>query len=214
VQRINDGASMTDLAEEHGIEIIKYGRGIQHLITLKTGGRDPATRPEIYIFWGASGTGKTRKATSDYTDAYIITKPNSDGNLWWDGYQGQETVILDEFYGWIKYDMLLRLLDRYPIQVPVKGGFVKLRAHRWILTSNKPWTDWYPNIDDTSALKRRIQEWGQVTEFKVLKAKDCSFNNKEHIRRLEKRMQNNDVFHEDNGAVHADHAVEDAFAFM
>lgn len=189
---------MADLAETHGIEIIKYGKGIQQLITLKTGNRDPETEPEIFIYWGASGTGKTRKATSEYPDAYIITKPNSDGNLWWDGYSGQDTVIIDEFYGWIKYDLLLRLLDRYPIQVPIKGGFVKLRAHRWILTSNKPWKEWYPNIDNTSALERRINEWGKVTEFKVIAKRDNTFNNKERIARLEARMTQQDKTTEDN----------------
>ncbi|KAL0152209.1 hypothetical protein M9458_051932 [Cirrhinus mrigala] len=49
---------------------------------------------------------------------------------WWDGYDGQDNVIIDDFYGWIAYDELLRVCDRYPCKVPVKGAFVEFVA-KW-----------------------------------------------------------------------------------
>lgn len=67
----------------------------------------------------------------------MCTKPNADGNLWLDGYHGQKTIIFDEFYGWIKYDLLLRICDRYPLQLPIKGGFVQCQATTFVFTSNK-----------------------------------------------------------------------------
>lgn len=162
------------LADDHGVEIIKYNKGIQALIDLKRTGRDANTKPTIIIYWGDSGTGKTRKATEDFPDAYILSKPNKDGNVWWDGYQGEETIILDEFYGWVPYDTILRVCDRYPLRVPFKGGYHKLKATRIIFTSNKPWTDWYPGIDDTSAFERRIKEFGNITHFKKLETRDVN----------------------------------------
>lgn len=174
VERINGGANIEEIAEEHGVEVVKYHRGLQFLIGLKDRHRDPNVEPEIRIYWGESGTGKTRKAIEEFPDAYILTKPNKDGNVWFDNYRGQKTVIIDEFYGWIPYDMLLRMCDRYPLQVPFKGGFVKFQATRTIFTSNKPWKEWYPNIDDTSAFERRIREFGTITEFKKLVDRDVT----------------------------------------
>lgn len=171
---MDEGSSYDDLARTHGEQFIKYFKGIQARFGALAVDRDPNVAPEILVYWGASGTGKTRKAVGDWPDAYILTKPNKDGNVWFDGYQGQETVILDEFYGWIPYDLLLRMCDRYPLRVPIKGGTVKFAATRVVFTSNKPWKEWYPHIDDTSAFERRIREFGKVTEFKQLEARDVN----------------------------------------
>lgn len=42
--------------------------------------------------WGEPGTGKSRGVRTKYPDAFI--KSN---DIWWDGYQGEETVIIEEF---------------------------------------------------------------------------------------------------------------------
>lgn len=188
-----DGSTLADIANTFPTSFIKFNRGIERLITIKTKDRDPNVEPKILIYWGESGTGKTRKAVEEFPEAYILTKPNADGNLWWDNYSGQETVIFDEFYGWIKYDLLLRVLDRYPLQVPIKGGFCKLTATRFIFTSNKDWKDWYPNIDDTSAFERRISEWGKVTRFRKLAQWDAAevMNHAEQI--MEDQAERNEA---------------------
>lgn len=174
VDAVNDGRQIEDIADEFGVQVIKYNKGIQALIDYKRSGRSADTPPEILIYWGDSGTGKTRKATEDNPDAYILSKPNKDGQVWWDGYQGEDCVIFDEFYGWIPYDTLLRVCDRYPLRVPFKGGFHKLKATRIIFTSNKPWEEWYPGIDDKSALKRRLDEFGTITRFRKLAINDVN----------------------------------------
>ena len=33
---------------------------------------------------------------------------------WWDGYEQDKLVVMDDFYGWIKYDELLEITDHYP----------------------------------------------------------------------------------------------------
>ena len=41
--------------------------------------------------WGATGTGKSRHCRTKWPDAFI--KSN---DVWWDGYEGEETVLIEE----------------------------------------------------------------------------------------------------------------------
>lgn len=75
---------------------------------------------------------------------------------WWDGYEGQQVVIIDEFYGWLGYDFILRLTDRYPLLVETKGGTVQFVSRVVIFTSNSHPRDWYPNIRDRAPFDRRF----------------------------------------------------------
>lgn len=101
---------------------------------------------------GDSGSGKTRYAYDNYPDLY--SKPRGD---WWDGYTGQKTILLDDYYGYLPYCELLRVLDRYPYQVPIKGGFVQAQWDTVIITSNKPPGHWYKDLGLTDALRRRLK---------------------------------------------------------
>lgn len=165
---IRDGKKRDrDIFEEFPGLAFKYQRGIAACKQAYGDQRDKEKTPKIIIYWGESGTGKTRRATSEYPEAYVLSKDNGNGAIWWDGYEGQDCVVFDEFYGWVKYDMLLRVLDRYPLRVQVKGGSVEFVATTFVFTSNKPWEEWYS--DDvrgkTDALGRRIREWGTVVEM-------------------------------------------------
>lgn len=112
------------------------------------------------VFWGTTGTGKSRRAWEEATmDAY----PKDPNSKFWDGYQGQDSVVVDEFRGTISISHLLRWLDRYPVIVEVKGSSVCLRASRIWITSNLDPRKWYPEADQETvdALMRRLT----VTHF-------------------------------------------------
>lgn len=156
------GCSDLEILEEHTEVFFKYQRGLTSARRLLAPRRDPQVAPEIIIYTGESGTGKTRKAIEDNPDAYIVSKAREGKGVWWQDYKSQKTIILDEFYGWVPYDLFLRICDRYPLEVEYKGGSIQLAATKIVITSNKPWQDWYKNIDDNSALKRRIKEFGTV----------------------------------------------------
>jgi len=109
----------------------------------------------VEVFWGATGTGKSRRAWHEAgVDAYAKC-PRS---KFWDGYQDQIHVVLDEFRGGIDVAHLLRWFDRYPVRVEVKGSTRPFNAERIWITSNLPVEQWYPLIDDETlaALKRRL----------------------------------------------------------
>lgn len=77
---------------------------------------------------------------------------------WWDNYNGEAVVVLDEFYGWLPYDTLLRLCDRYPLLVESKGGQIQFSATTLIITTNKRPDKWYNNVY-YPAFVRRVDHW-------------------------------------------------------
>lgn len=125
----------------------------------------PVPRPnvECYVYWGLTGLGKTRRAHEEANDPFL-KNPNT---KWWDGYQGQTDVIIDEFIGQIGYNYLLLWLDKYPCSAEIKGGNVALKATRFFITSNKPPTEWFPTLDTVSmsALRRRFTQVIHFTEM-------------------------------------------------
>lgn len=116
-----------------------------------------------YVFWGKTGTGKSRAAwESAGVDAY----PKDPNTKFWCGYQGQRSVVIDEFRGRVDISHLLRWLDRYPVIVEIKGSSVVFAATTIWITSNLDPRQWYPLADDATinALMRRLD----VTHFDSL----------------------------------------------
>lgn len=112
------------------------------------------------VFWGPTGTGKSRRA---WDEAGLDAYPKDPRTKFWCGYRGQENVIVDEFRGGIDIAHLLRWLDRYPVIVELKGASFVLSARRIWITSNVRPRDWYPELDSAtfSALERRLE----IVEF-------------------------------------------------
>lgn len=118
---------------------------------------------ECVVYWGRSGTGKSRRA---WVEAGLDAYPKDPRTKFWDGYRGQEHVVIDEFRGAIDIGHVLRWLDRYPVNVEIKGSATTLKAKKIWITSNLSPKEWYPGLDpDTlTALLRRLK----VTHFDCL----------------------------------------------
>jgi len=129
-------------AEDYGEVFVKFHRGLQHYQSLVAPpkARDFATR--VHVLWGPPGTGKSLTASWEASHSGYEVYYKSRGE-WWDGYTQQEAVVIDDFYGWIKYDELLKICDRYPYQVTVKGAYQVFYARDIWITSNSPVTEWY-----------------------------------------------------------------------
>lgn len=110
---------------------------------------------EVFVFWGAPGTGKSRRA---WEEAGLDAYPKDPCTKFWDGYQGGENVVIDEFRGEINISHVLRWFDRYPVNVECKFGAVTLRAKKIWITSNVDPREWYPGVnqDTLGALLRRL----------------------------------------------------------
>lgn len=138
MQMVKDGAPDVEIAEKYPAMWLRYHKGIEKARDLFTPHRDAQTNPKIIVILGPTGTGKSRYAFEYDPEAYW--KPQ---NQWWCGYTGQATVVLDEFYGWLPMYKVLKITDRYPESVEIKGGTVKFLAKTIIFTSNLPLKKWW-----------------------------------------------------------------------
>lgn len=155
VEQVQQNKSNLEIYEENPVGFVKWKKYIGHARNMELAKRSAKFRTvETIVLYGDAGTGKTRYAMEREKSIYIV--PDPEGNrVWFDGYEGQEAILIDDFYGWIKYHYLLRILDGYQIRLQTKGGFVHGCWNRVYITSNKHPREWY-KIGFTAALKRRI----------------------------------------------------------
>lgn len=149
---LDAGTSLKDIATAHPGSYIRYHKGIMALqAALDDTPRD--WMPSTKVFVGPTGTGKSRTAHAEAGPrAYVLCDPQG---KWWDGYHGQHAVIIDDFRGEIEFTWLLKLLDRYPMQVQTKGGWTNFKPRFIWITSNLDIELWYLNMD-IAPLRRRI----------------------------------------------------------
>lgn len=154
------GATMEQIAFEATptLQALKYAETLMKY-------RRPEARepPTVYWFWGPTGTGKTRTAVEMAgPDVWMSGRDLQ----WWDGYFGQKNVILDDLRAsTVKFPELLKILDRYPYRVPIKGSSTQLVATRIFITSPAPPELTYCGLnEDITQLKRRISV---IREFTI-----------------------------------------------
>lgn len=172
ITAIRNGSTLPALAQsgqEGAHAVTVHGRGLIMLKSNLISPRDPTKPPKVIWVCGETGVGKTRCAIefgSKLSSGYWVS---SDPDLkWFDTYFGQGLAIFDDFRAkGVKFNWLLRLLDRYPLQVPIKGGFTEWNPSFIIITTPKCPEDTFSTRfshkpEDIGQLRRRISK---VFEF-------------------------------------------------
>lgn len=120
----------------------------------------------VEYHWGKSETGKTRSIMEcyGYENVYRVTDYKNP----FDGYQGQEVILFEEFRSSLSIGNMLTYLEGYPLQLPCRyknktACFVTV----YIVSNNSLWEQ-YENIQEEypetwNAFIRRINE---VVTFK------------------------------------------------
>jgi hypothetical protein len=119
-------------------------------------------KPIVKWYYGKTGTGKTKTAYEEFSK-----EANDEDNIyfsmdtgkWWEGYDAQEYVIIDDMRGdFMKFHQLLKLLDRYPYKVETKGSTRQFLATNIIITSAYHPKRMFETREDIEQLLRRIDE--------------------------------------------------------
>lgn len=157
---IEEGKQINEIAAMNMQLYVQYFRGFKDLIRMREQEQSTTFRKvTIILLQGRTGCGKTKLAMKHAT--YI----NSGKLDWWDGYNGDRIICLDEYANQIRITDLLRILDGYQLRLPIKGGFTYARWTTVFITTNLH--ELHTNAPDEhrSALARRITCTQQAFEL-------------------------------------------------
>lgn len=144
---IDGGGTLNDCYQAHFTTTIRNYRGLYDYKKVSQS-RQREWQTVLFVYTGDPGAGKTQAALEESRvwggGTYFLNLEGGMSNkVWWDGYDGQENVIIDEWRCQMMLQDFNKLVDASPYQVPVKGGMVPMLAKRvWIL-SNWGVERWY-----------------------------------------------------------------------
>jgi len=140
---VKTGTSLQEIASEHPDTWVKFGRGITSLKLIL---EKPYEHSDVRGIWihGPPKTGKSHHARlfADAQGGYY----NKAQNKWWDGYNGEPCVILDDMDNDALHHYIKIWGDKWACTGETKGGTINIK-HKWfIITSNE-------SIEELFALK-------------------------------------------------------------
>lgn len=170
VEGLRKGKTIKEIVQDNpgAIAFVRYSKGLNSLRSIYAKKRSPLFPPKVFWFYGPTGTCKTR--TAFHLSSLLGNREvwiTSGSVKWFDGYDEQSTALFDDLRTKdVQFSYLLRLLDRYPIQVEIKGGHVNwVPDYIFVTAPDHPRTMWSLRTDEQlDQLCRRIT---QTVEFPI-----------------------------------------------
>lgn len=150
---------MHAVAEEMPDVFVRSFKGLKELSNELR--RSTALKPMlVVVVFGDAGVGKSRwvRQQAEACPGGFFELAKNGGTLesvWFDGYEGQQCLVLNDFYGkGFQHSMMLRLLDIYPNQFESKGSTILGLWDTVFITSNVSPERWYRNVWEESPEKK------------------------------------------------------------
>lgn len=170
------GTPLKAIATAYPSDMIRYASGIANLHELLAPPAPIQRLVDVQVLWGPSGTGKTHRVRTCErllrTGGIYVVKP---GRGPWDRYQGERTVLFDEF-DWTKWEIfdMNQYLDKW--DCPLSCRF-RDKSAAWtlvVICANSSPTTWWPaaGLEVQLAIRRRfahgcrhVKAWGPDGDY-------------------------------------------------
>lgn len=153
---LNKELSINDIILNNPDAYHMYGRTLEKIDDLKNRVTYRTEMTKGIWYYGRTGTGKSLNAFKGYHPSTHYVWGFDTDNMWNDGYCGQETVIIDDFRGEMKYKDLLNMCDRHPSFFVKRRGKERLpfTSKLVIVTSSLHPSDIYHNLNAKDSLEQ------------------------------------------------------------
>lgn len=132
-KRIIQGEPLEDIVRDDPSLIFGLTKLSQDVLTWKSLSLKIFDKPDVRGLWiyGPPRVGKSYYVRQNYPSLYLKAQ-----NKWWDGYQGEAAVLIDDLDSDCLSHYLKIWADRYGCTGEVKGGHTPLVYDEFIVTSN------------------------------------------------------------------------------
>lgn len=154
IDKLKDGTKLSELMIEYPKTYCQYRNGLKDISAKITEKSLPKFRKvEVILLTGPTGCGKTRKAMEEAT-----YKIQGSQLQWWENYDMDETILIDEYNNDAPITELLALLDGYKLRLNVKGSHTYANWNKVYITTNLKINELHSNAKTAhrEALFRRI----------------------------------------------------------
>lgn len=180
VSLVQSGANKRKLWEDAPDTMVKHYRGFYEMMEQTKVQR--TDKFKVIVLYGDTNVGKSHYVNTLGTQ---FTVPIDSNKPWFDGYEDEEVIHLEEFNGQFSLNWLKQFLDNRKCRLPVKGSYKYNNAKYICITSNTDPRDWYKDIPhgDWLALSRRFDMFFCV---RGLTFEDCTYykDNKGFLTRV------------------------------
>lgn len=169
---LKSGSNIDLILHEYPSQYIRYRNSIDALYQkIQADNINKVFRKlEVIYLFGKTGVGKTSTIMKyhGFDKVYRVTDYKNP----FDTYQGQEVIIFDEYHSQLKIELMLNLLDGYPLKLPARYNDKVAQYTKVYIISNEPIDKLYPNVqkeykDTYDALLRRINYIFDLNQLKI-----------------------------------------------
>lgn len=155
-----------ECATKYTSTYVRYHRGVEKvgkILAEDANYNETWRNVKVIVIWGGAGAGKTTQARilgrgSWYEPGYGAERMDGTMKPYFNGYNGESTIIFNEYRGEIRYTELMKILDGHPYRAEERGGeWLQARWTQVIFTSAKHPRTWYRGIDWEGAYNRQLR---------------------------------------------------------